>query len=264
MESQTFQYRVTKKESGDHETPMSFNELKFVHVLSGTCRWNINGKLFSVEKDDVLLFSHKDQRYIQEVTSAEPLVMEQVIFLPITVYPAEECAELFFESERSALLPKNNEYHTKILEDFATIRTEISEELPWKEEWIANRIASMTITAARLLGLQRKSASVTGRVPYQTVCEALSYLHEHLDGDLSRETIASALYVSPSHLSRIFKEYTGVTLQEYIVRCRVERAVALIRNGKRPIDAAFECGFGSTSGFYRAFSAVTGKKPKDV
>ncbi|MBO5938865.1 MAG: helix-turn-helix transcriptional regulator [Clostridia bacterium] len=263
MEAFPFQYRVTKKESGHREMPMSFDELKFVHVLSGTCCWNINGEIFSVEKDDVLIFSRKDQRYIQEVTSSEPLVMEQVIFLPITVYPAEECVALFFETEKCSLLPKNHEYHTKILEDFASIRTEMSEDLPWKNEWIANRITSMAITAARLLGLERKNSSVTGRAQYRTVCEALAYLHENLGEDLSRERVAAALYISPSHLSRIFKEYTGVTLQEYIVRCRVERAVALIRNGKRPIDAAFESGFGSTSGFYRAFSAVTGKKPKD-
>ncbi len=263
MRATTFQYRVTTHEAGHQESPMSFDELKFVHVLSGTCCWNINGKLFSVEKDDVLIFSRKDQRYIQEVTSREPLVMEQVIFLPITLYPAEACAELFFESERSSLLPKNNEYHTKIVEDFAVIRKEISDDLPWKNEWIANRITAMAMRAARLLGVERKTSSVKERAQYQTVCEALAYLHENLGGDLSRDRVAAALYISPSHLSRIFKEYTGVTLQEYIVRCRVERAASLIRNGKRPIDAAFECGFGSTSGFYRAFSAVTGKKPKD-
>lgn len=264
MESFLFQYRVTKKESGHRETPMSFHELKFVHVLSGKGRWNINGEIFFVEKDDVLLFSRKDLRYLEEVTSAEPLVMEQVIFLPITVYPAERCAEVFFESDRASLLPKNNAYHARILADFASIREEVECERPYQNEWIANRITSMAISAARLLGGEPKHASGKGRAQYQTVCEALSYLHEHLEeGELSREKIAAAVYVSPSHLSRIFKEYTGVTLQEYIVRCRVERAIVLLQNGARPIDAAFACGFGSSSGFYRAFSAVTGKKPKD-
>ena len=264
MESFLFQYRVTKKESGRREMPMSFDELKFVHVLSGEGRWNINGEVFPIEKDDVLIFSRRDLRYLEEVSADEPFVMEQVIFLPIAVYPAEGCAELFFERERPSLLPKNNEYHTRILEDFASIRNEVEQELPYRNEWIANRITSMVISTARLLGLETKNPAVRGRAQYATVCEAISYLHAHLEGDLSRETIAAALYVSPSHLSRIFKEYTGVTLQEYIVRCRVERAVTLIRGGKRPIDAAFESGFGSTSGFYRAFAAVTGKKPKEI
>lgn len=263
MESFLFQYRVTKKESGHRETPMSFDELKFVHVLSGRGRWNINGEAFLVEKDDVLLFSRKDLRYLEEVTSEAPLVMEQVIFLPITVYPAERCAEVFFECERASLLPRNNEYHARILADFASIREEAERELPYRNEWIANRITSMVICAARLLGGEPKRASGKRKAQYQTVCEALSFLHEHLAEELSREKIAAAVYVSPSHLSRVFKEYTGVTLQEYIVRCRVERAVVLLQNGARPIDAAFACGFGSTSGFYRAFSAVTGKKPKD-
>ena len=242
---------------------MSFDELKFVHVLSGAGDWNINGEVFYVEKDDVLLFSRKDIRYIEKVTSPEPLMMEQVIFLPITVYPMQGCVSLFFEKERKCLLPKNNKYTIQILEAFVSIREEVESDLPYKNEWISNRITSMVIAASRLFGFHVGRSAITGRAQYQTVCEALSYLHDHLGDDLSREKIASELYISPSHLSRIFKEYTGVTLQEYIIRCRVERAISLIQGGARPIDAAFACGFGSTSGFYRAFSAVTGKKPKD-
>ena len=263
MESLLFQYRVTKKESGHRETPMSFNELKFVHILSGEGRWNINGKTLTVGKDVVLLFSRRDLRYLEEVTSEEPLVMEQVIFLPIAVYPAEQCAAFFFEKERASLLPRDNEWHDTVLSDFASIRKEMAEERPYRNEYVANRITSMVISAARLLGIAPTHSSATARAQYQTVCEALTYLHEHLNEDLSRDTVAAALYISPSHLSRIFREYTGVTLQEYILRCRVEHAIVLLERGARPIDAAFESGFGSSSGFYRAFAAVTGKKPKD-
>ena len=263
MESITFQYRVTKKEAGHTEFPVSFDELKFVHVLSGAGEWNINGEVFYVERDDILVFSRKDIRYIEKVTSPDPLIMEQVIFLPITVYPMQGCLDRFFEKGRISLLPKTEPYFRQLLEAFASIREEVAQELPYKNECICNRITAMVITVSRLIGLHTERSAMKGRASYQTVCEALSYLNDHLDEELSRESIASALYISPSYLSRIFKEYTGVTLQEYIIRCRVERAVSLIQGGARPIDAAFACGFGSTSGFYRAFSSVTGKKPKD-
>ena len=262
MESFPFQYRVTKKESGHREMPMSFDELKFVHIMSGEGRWNINGEVFSVERDDVLIFSRSDLRYLEEVVSAEPLVMEQVIFLPITVYPAEGCVALFFEKERASLLPKNNEYHTRILEDFASIRKEIERELPYRNEWIANRITSMVISTARLLGLEKKSPAVTGRAQYATVCKAISYLHEHLEGDLSRETIAAALYVSPSHLSRIFKEYTGVSPIAYVSECRLNKAKTMLIKTEKPIEAVmYECGFSNRTAFFKKFSEHTGSTP---
>ena len=265
MEQTTFRYKMTKREAGHRESPMSFNELKFVHVLSGTGLWNVNGSIFSVSKDDILIFSPKDQRYIQEVTSQEPLLVEQVIFLPITVYPAHGCAQVFLEKGRraSSLLPRDQAIHCRILECFEEIRREVEESNPWKQELIVNRITSMVILAARLLFSEEGSAEAGKSPQYETVCRAVSYIHDHLGEDLSRKTIGEALYVSPSHLSRIFKEYNGMALQEYIVRCRVEHAATLIQGGVRPIDAAFESGFGSTSGFYRAFSAVTGRKPKE-
>jgi len=55
-----------------------------------------------------------------------------------------------------------------------------------------------------------------------------------------------------------------IKLTAYIVRARVQHSIQLMQDGYRPIDAAFESGFSSTSGFYRAFHSVTGKKPKEI
>jgi AraC family transcriptional regulator len=89
----------------------------------------------------------------------------------------------------------------------------------------------------------------------QRINLVLNYIREHLNDDLSVNTLAQVAYFSPFHFHRIFKTITGETLNDVVVRLRLERAVALLRSSpKLPIsEAAFTCGFASASNFARAF-----------
>lgn len=266
MDNQTFKYKITERASGYTESVRSFDELKFVHILNGSGIWNVNGRDLHVSIDDILIFSKNDERYIKSVTSKEPLTVEQIVFLPVTLYPFQGCADFFFHKsiDGASLLPRDNSFHAALLEDFACIRAEYASDNPWKKEYVTVKIISMVLSAARILFPSQKNAQPIENTPYDTVCRAITYINANLGGDLSRSAIASKLYISPSYLSRIFKEHSGICLQDYIVKQRVQNTVALIKQGKRTIDAAFESGFSSTSGFYRAFYAVTGGKPRDL
>jgi AraC family transcriptional regulator len=89
----------------------------------------------------------------------------------------------------------------------------------------------------------------------QRINLVLNYIREHLNDDLSVNTLAQVAYFSPFHFHRIFKTITGETLNDVVVRLRLERAVMLLRSSpKLPIsEAAFACGFASASNFARAF-----------
>jgi len=89
----------------------------------------------------------------------------------------------------------------------------------------------------------------------QRINLVLNYIREHLNDDLSINTLAQVAYFSPFHFHRIFKTITGETLNDVVVRLRLERAVTLLRSTPNmPIsEAAFACGFVSASTFSRAF-----------
>lgn len=68
--------------------------------------------------------------------------------------------------------------------------------------------------------------------------------------------------LSPSYLSRVFHQSTGVTFQEYVSRFRLERACELLSTTSQSVTAiAFESGFQSISQFHRAFKAVYREPP---
>ena len=71
------------------------------------------------------------------------------------------------------------------------------------------------------------------------------------------------LYVSKSHLSHRFKEFTGLTLYQYIIKKRLVVARNMLREGAQVMDACLQCGFNDYSNFLKAFKREFGKSPKE-
>lgn len=69
--------------------------------------------------------------------------------------------------------------------------------------------------------------------------------------------------LSPSRLSRLFKQQTGTSFVEFRNRQRIERFQAIYDDGTRHtlLEAALEAGFGSYPQFHRVFRALMGCSP---
>jgi len=76
-------------------------------------------------------------------------------------------------------------------------------------------------------------------------------------------TLARAAHLSSSHLSRIFKQQTGVSISRFRNQQRLQRFLRLYGKGRRTtaLTAALEAGFGSYAQFYRVFREQTGRSP---
>jgi two-component system response regulator YesN len=78
------------------------------------------------------------------------------------------------------------------------------------------------------------------------------------------QDIAMKLHVHPNYLSRRFARETGITLTEYTVMLRMEKAKALLASpGWKVFQVAEEVGYESISHFNRTFKRHTGMNPKE-
>lgn len=75
------------------------------------------------------------------------------------------------------------------------------------------------------------------------------------DSDLKRRGI------DPNRVRRWFKKNHGMTFQTYLRTLRINQAFGKIRYGEKVIEAAFESGYESLSGFTESFKKTTGFSP---
>ena len=83
-------------------------------------------------------------------------------------------------------------------------------------------------------------------------------------GDLA--WLARTAGLSPSHLSRLFRAQTGVSIGRFRNQQRLQRFLLLYGRGRRTtaLAAALEAGFGSYAQFYRVFREETGRSPSTL
>jgi AraC-like DNA-binding protein/mannose-6-phosphate isomerase-like protein (cupin superfamily) len=104
------------------------------------------------------------------------------------------------------------------------------------------------------------SASDSERVEH--IERMLRFIAEHALENISAEDVGRAVGLHPNYAMSIFKRAVGHTINQAIVRHRLDTAQSLLISTDLSItDVAFESGFGSVSRFYEAFSERFVEKP---
>lgn len=108
-----------------------------------------------------------------------------------------------------------------------------------------------------------KLSSYSGGLSQAKLTLVTDYIHEHLQQDLSLKEIAAIAQISQYHFSRLFKQKMGITLHQYILQRRIERAKELLQHSQLSIaDVALRVGFCDQSHFTRSFKRIVGMPPK--
>jgi AraC family transcriptional regulator len=95
------------------------------------------------------------------------------------------------------------------------------------------------------------------------IVKAIAYIDNNLDADLSLEKMAEIAMYSSFHFHRIFKLITGETLQNYIIRKKIEKS-AFYLAVKKDIelkDIYLDLGFSNHSVFSKTFKKYYGVSP---
>ena len=112
-------------------------------------------------------------------------------------------------------------------------------------------ICDLILTLSRLV--HEHDHPQTLRQQEDPVQVMMQYIENNLDEDLSLEALGDKFFLSRSHISHIFLDRTGMSVNRYITKKRLERCADEIRTG-RPVSQVYQdYGFRDYSVFFRAF-----------
>lgn len=116
----------------------------------------------------------------------------------------------------------------------------------------------------QLIGEMTRAAGRQHRHPPAWLKAAREALHDRCVEDIRISDIARLAGVHPIHLARTFREFFGGTPGDYLRRCRLDRAAALLTRNELPIARiAAEAGFADQSHFSKAFRKAFSTSPSE-
>ncbi|KLU62697.1 HTH-type transcriptional regulator YesS [Peptococcaceae bacterium CEB3] len=94
------------------------------------------------------------------------------------------------------------------------------------------------------------------------VKSAREYVMENYHKPLTIKDVSDHLFISPSHLSRLFRQELDCTFNDFLTRVRIEKAVELVKKREFSVqEAANAVGFKSQSYFAKVFRRYIGVTP---
>lgn len=101
----------------------------------------------------------------------------------------------------------------------------------------------------------------SGKPRNHYVTQVKDYIKSFYMRDLYVERIAESLNLDRRYLSRLFKEKTGQTIQEYLISVRMEEARRLLSEGYGIAETATLCGYCDACNFSKMFKRIYGISP---
>ncbi len=114
-------------------------------------------------------------------------------------------------------------------------------------EWLANVCRRFTMSVFRFGEAKHKDA----------IFKAMDYIRGNYMNKLTLEEVASHVFFSPQHFSKIFGKETGTTFNRYLNKVRINNSKTLLKNKDINIaDIANMVGFHDQSHFTKTFTAL--------
>ena len=106
-------------------------------------------------------------------------------------------------------------------------------------------------------------SNFTDGLPKYKLKNAIAYIHENLDESLTLAQLSQIVQMSPHYFATLFKQSTGLSPHQYIIKCRIDLAKQLLaRQNLTLVEICQQVGFQNQSHFTRVFHQYTATTPK--
>ena len=118
------------------------------------------------------------------------------------------------------------------------------------------------VAVLEVVGRDGRNAS-TSASDERRISAALRFIEANLSESLPLDRLAALAKMSEFHFIRVFRNVTGVTPHQYILRARLRQAATRLKTQSQPVlDIALDTGFQDLSHFNHAFRAEFGHSPR--
>lgn len=235
------------------------DEFEIYYLLEGERYYFIEHKSYHVKKGNLVFVNHG--MIHKTDISGKPYHDRMLIEFneePFSTFfsSVEGLNVIDFFNKLNGILELNEQEQKHIVYLISSMYTEMHAKSIGYQTSVMMKLANLLIFSMRSKTEKSKSSdeSSVDTNKHRKVDEVASYIVKHCTETISLDNIATSFYVNKCYLSRIFKEVTGFTVNEYINIHRIQKAQTLLTDTDMNItEIADSLGYESITYFEKIF-----------
>lgn len=248
--------------------------IEIVYVISGSAVHETASGSYTVTKGDVVIVNYDTPHAFHAVEGKEPFTAYDLMFTPDFLDTSlirasdfnEMCSSFLFYSlfPEEATIGPDVHLSDSSYGVFGELFHKIYMEYTGRQKGYCELMRAYVIEL--IIKLFRKLEShVSGKITArqkQAVEETVAYLRESFHTHVTLDELATRIFLNKDYLNRIFRKTTGLPVNAFLQKVRVEEACRLLSSTDwSMVDIAAACGFGDTKALYHAFKRAVGMTP---
>ncbi|MDD7795849.1 AraC family transcriptional regulator [Clostridium sp. 'White wine YQ'] len=250
---------VDEKKDFSKKLTRRINHHELLLVNGGKGYISIEDKRYRIEKG-MLFYFNPSMTHTIEVDEKLPMCFLSVHFNYVELSYSEDA---WVTKGSDELLPLNS---MEKLMDYYTIDILFRKLTSlWDEKLLGYEFASKTILQELLYeilkNIKRKKSNYSTALKVNNI---ISYLNENIKRKVTLNELSELVKLSPTYLSRSFKEITGYSIIEFFNKMKIDKAKELIIDGDKKVKEVAEVlGFKDEFYFSRIFKRIEGISPSE-
>lgn len=237
------------------------NAFELLFVKSGQISINIDGNLYEGTAGSVFVIGCFEEHSLEQRTALyeryyvilDPVRLERLIgdrrlLAPLRNRPKGFCHRY----DMTDCIDRVEILFRRLQEEYAQLG-----EYP--DLMYISLITELLILLHRARPMEKPQTSSPGR---NAVYAVQAYIDSHYTEPLSISNLAARVFLTPCYLAHCFKETTGYSPKQYLMRTRLSCAKELLTHTSQSVsEVAFHSGFSDVNNFIRTFRRETGMTP---
>lgn len=244
-------------DKAERETHSSSNRhfhssFEIYYLKAGRCNYFINDRSYEIKAGELVLIPegaiHKTNYPMRE-PHTRYLINCTRDFIPPSLLSLTE--KIIRIEEKSGIVSRAEDIFNRIEEEYER-----------EDEFRTDALRALTHELLFFI-VRNMSSAESEASSKDFASRAAEYLEEHFHEDITLSSVARVFAVSPEHLSRRFKEKTGLGFSQYLNLLRLRAAEYMLKNepGRSILEISYACGFNDSNYFSNKFKKAYGYPP---
>lgn len=261
------------------------SQMEIIYTISGNEIFFSEQSVFRIPAHSILLLNSMTLHYLAYFDDGEDCDRYVLYFAPEVILrfntPEINLLDCFLRKANDGLLIRVPQQERRQVQDFFEELTQMCErrkQRPESEKFdLIDRLDLLTMSLNlgkflsqinRFLYLSKENddrpKTITFKEHSSLVAEICAYIDKHYTEPLSMDLITKEFSISRTQLYTIFKEVLRMSVNDYLLLVRMNKAKDLLINTDYSIEIISQMtGYGSSSSFCRTFKNRTGEGPTE-